>query len=95
MTAEEKKDEKIDYTQLDVDDLIPEEVKIQIEKSIKSLERLYNEEIDNEDTNVQKTLEFLPLFNIHGLILSSMLGVTMEEYYMITEAYAKKMGLLK
>ena len=90
MTEEEK-----DYSNIDVDDLLPNEINEQIQKSLTSLQKLYDEEIDNDDTTVQKALEYLPLFNIHGLLLSSMLGVTMEEYYMITEAYAKQLGFLK
>ena len=90
MTEEEK-----DYSNIDVDDLLPDEINEQIQRSLTSLQKLYDEEIDNDDTTVQKALEYLPLFNIHGLLLSSMLGVTMEEYYMITEAYAKQLGFLK
>ena len=89
MTEEEK-----DYSNIDVDDLLPDEINEQIQRSLVSLQKLYDEEIDNDDTTVQKALEYLPLFNIHGLLLSSMLGVTMEEYYMITEAYAKQLGFL-
>lgn len=90
MSEEEK-----DYSNIDVDELLPSEINEQIKRSLTSLQKLYDEEIDNEDTTVQKALEYLPLFNIHGLLLSSMLGVTMEEYYMITEAYAKQLGFLK
>lgn len=78
----------------ELDEPLADEMKEQIGKSIASLQKLFDEDINVDKATIEAALYYLPLFNIHGLILASILGVSMDEYYLITEHLAGQLGLL-
>lgn len=95
MSEEEYTVDDMGLDKAKLDEPLPDEMKSQILKSIKSLEKLFKEDIDNPKATIETALYYLPLFNIHGLILSAILGVSMDEYYLITEHLAARLDLLK
>ena len=68
-------------------------IKKQIQGFIDMLQNFYDKKIDKPDATETDALEYIPLFNINGLLIASMLGVTMEEYYAITDYMIKILGI--
>ena len=96
MTEEAKKDLKeMGLDRADITERLPQEMKDQIESSLKSLWTLYEEDVNVDNATIEAALYYLPLLNIHGLILASFLGVNMDEYYLITEHLATQLGLIR
>lgn len=68
-------------------------IKKQIQGFIDMLQEFYDQKIDNPEATETDALEYIPLFNINGLLIASMLGVTMEEYYLITDYMIRLLGI--
>lgn len=68
-------------------------IKKQIQGFIDMLQEFYDKKIDNPEATELDALEYIPLFNINGLLIASMLGVTMEEYYLVTDYMIRLLGI--
>lgn len=73
--------------------LLHSSIKEQIKSFIDMLQQFYDEQIDTPDCTENDALEYIPLFNINGLLIAAMLNVTMEEYYMITDYMIRLLGI--
>ena len=87
-------DEKVDALN-HIDELLSEEMKKSLAGALKTLQTLYDEEINVEGATVQKAMEYIPLFVIEGLLMAANLGITQDELYVITDWYAKQYNLYK
>lgn len=68
-------------------------IKEQIQGCINMLQDFYDQKIDTPEATETDALEYIPLFNINGLLLASILGVTMEEYYLVTDYMIRLLGI--
>lgn len=86
--------EKVDALN-NVDELLSDGMKKSLAGALKTLQTLYDEEINVEGATVQKAMEYIPLFVIEGLLMAANLGITQDELYIITDWYAKQYKLYK
>lgn len=83
------------------DDLFPSHTNDKLSDSFKKnvkdlidmLQDFYEKKIDTPNATEFDALEYIPLFNINGLLLAALLDVTMEEYYLATDYMVRTLGL--
>lgn len=70
-------------------------IKRQTEKSLTNLMTLYKEYINQEDCTISTFLEYVPWIAINGAWLASLVGVTLDEYYVIVDYFLNEYNLQK
>lgn len=75
------------------DDKLSDSFKKNVKDLIDMLQDFYEIKINTPDATEFDALEYLPLFNINGLLLAALLDVTMEEYYLATDYMVRTLGL--
>ena len=75
------------------DDKLSDSFKKNVKDLIDMLQDFYETKINTPNATEFDALEYLPLFNINGLLLAALLDVTMEEYYLATDYMVRVLGL--
>jgi len=84
-----------DQTTDDVYEKLMESIKRQTRKSLTNLMTLYEEYIDQEECTIATFLEFVPWIAINGAWLASLVGVSLDEYYVVVDYFLNEYNLQK
>lgn len=75
------------------DVLLSKSIKDLIQEMIDTLQSEYDKIIANPNCTEYDALEYILLFAIEGNIAATMLGSSMDEYYMAVDIYCELLGL--
>lgn len=83
-----------DASKLNDQDLLPENEKKTIEGFINILQKIFQQDINQQDCTILTYKEFIPLFTVLGTLAAAQLNITQEEYYAIVDYHIQELDLI-